>query len=153
MYYTLAYYTSQSIWYVMGGCVVLIALFMNLRRMTPRLEEPIQYKVYGWISALSLVVLLGFSFLTWYADSRTVALRAEFNDSDRELLARSQDTMSAGERSQLFDILNFKPVSPEALGAEDEARFRRQNREYYRGQGLSDAQADTLADLRLNGNP
>lgn len=151
--YALAYYTQHSIWYVMGACVVLIAFFMCMRRMTLRLEEPIQYKAYTWISFISLVVLLGYSVLTWYADSRIVALRAEFNDSDRSLLHKDPQTLGVGEKSQLFDILFLKPVTPAALG-DQEPRFRELMRLHYASEGIGDANAaDMFTKIRLEKNP
>lgn len=151
MYYTLAYYTSQSIWYVIGGCVIIIALFMNLRRLTARLEEPVQYKVYTWVSVAALIVLLGYPVLAWYADSKVIAMRASFTDADRALMAKEMKDMSVGERSQLFDILHMKPVSAEALGPL-EPRFRELMREKFAEDSLSAKDADRLSDIRLTPN-
>lgn len=151
MYYTLAYYTSQFIWYVIGGCVIIIALFMNLRRQTARLEEPVQYKVYTWISLAALIVLLGYPVLAWYADSKVIAMQASFTDADRALMAKEMKDMSVGERSQLFDILHMKPVSAEALGPL-EPRFRELMREKFAEDNLSAKDADRLSDIRLTPN-
>lgn len=147
--YTLAYYTQHSIWFVMGACLLLIAFFMSLRRVTARLEYPVRYKVSTMISLISLVVLLGYSILTVYADSRVVVLRAELNDSDRSLLLKDPQTLGVGEKSQLFDILFLKPVTPETLG-DQEPRFRELMRLHFASEGMGDANAaDSLANVRL----